>query len=80
MADSGIMNRRTSVHDDDQKQSTSDMFKDILSQKRNMIMSKLTSFDSDVSISCKRFLFLASKFGVSKNKMQLFGQIIMFRG
>lgn len=51
MADSGLANRRISVHDEgqDQKQSTSEMFKDMLSQKRNMIMSKLTSFDSDVS-------------------------------
>lgn len=42
---------RSNLHDDgqDQKQSTSDIFKDMLSQKRNMIMSKLSSFDSDVS-------------------------------
>lgn len=33
-------------------QSTADMFKDILNQKRNMLLSKLTSFDSDVSLSC----------------------------
>lgn len=41
------------MHDEghDQKQSTSEIFKDMLSQKRNMIMSKLTSFDSDVSIN-----------------------------
>lgn len=45
-----IVNRRISMQDDaEQKQSTSEMFKDILSQKRNMILSKLTSFDSDVS-------------------------------
>lgn len=43
-------NRRTSVQEaSEHKQSTSDMFKDILSQKRNMILSKLTSFDSEVS-------------------------------
>lgn len=43
-------NRRISMHEDqEQKQSTSDMFKDMLSQKRNMLISKLTSFDSDVS-------------------------------
>lgn len=42
--------RRTSVQEAaEHKQSTSEMFKDILSQKRNMILSKLTSFDSDVS-------------------------------
>lgn len=46
------LNRSTILHDDgqDQKQSTSDIFKDMLSQKRNMIMSKLSSFDSDVSL------------------------------
>lgn len=51
MTDSDLVNRRTSVNDEgqDQKQTTSEMFKDMLSQKRNMIMSKLTSFDSDVS-------------------------------
>lgn len=45
------LNRSTILHDDgqDQKHSTSDMFKDMLSQKRNMILSKLSSFDSDVS-------------------------------
>lgn len=48
---SDTANRRISVHEDaEQKQSTSEMFKDILSQKRNMILSKLTSFDSDVSV------------------------------
>lgn len=51
MTDSDVANRRISIHDEghDQKQSTSEIFKDMLSQKRNMIMSKLTSFDSDVS-------------------------------
>ncbi|XP_055298322.1 MAP kinase-activating death domain protein isoform X7 [Sitodiplosis mosellana] len=51
MADSGMTNRRIS-HDDgqDQKQSTTDMFKDMLSQKRSMIMSKLTSFDTDATV------------------------------
>lgn len=45
-----IVGRRTSVQESNEhKQSTSEMFKDILSQKRNMILSKLTSFDSDVS-------------------------------
>lgn len=44
-------NRRTSVQEaGEQKQSTSEMFKDILSQKRNMILSKLTSFDSEVNL------------------------------
>lgn len=36
--------------DSSDTQSTADMFKDILNQKRNMLLSKLTSFDSDVSI------------------------------
>lgn len=31
------------------QQSTADMFKDMLNQKKNMLLSKLTSFDSDVS-------------------------------
>lgn len=45
-------NRRISVQETgEQKQSTSEMFKDILSQKRNMIMSKLTSFDSEVCLN-----------------------------
>lgn len=45
------LNRSTISQDDgqDQKQSTSEIFKDMLSQKRHMIMSKITSFDSDVS-------------------------------
>ncbi|XP_037051965.1 MAP kinase-activating death domain protein isoform X4 [Bradysia coprophila] len=44
-------NRRTSVHESgEHHQSTSEMFKDMLSQKRNMLMSKLTSFDSDATV------------------------------
>lgn len=31
------------------QQSTADMFKDMLNQKKNLLLSKLTSFDSDVS-------------------------------
>lgn len=34
-----------------ESQSTADMFKDMLTQKKNMLLSKLTSFDSDVSYS-----------------------------
>lgn len=49
-SDSTTASRRISVQDgDEHKQSTSEMFKDMLSQKRSMILSKLTSFDSDVS-------------------------------
>lgn len=33
----------------DTQQSTTEMFKDMLTQKRNMLLSKLTSFDSEVS-------------------------------
>lgn len=50
-------NRRTSMQETSEhvqqphQQSTSEMFKDLLSQKRNMILSKLTSFDSDVSVA-----------------------------
>ncbi|XP_060532384.1 MAP kinase-activating death domain protein isoform X2 [Cylas formicarius] len=33
--------------DTDREQSTADIFKDMLTQKKNMILSKLTSFDSD---------------------------------
>lgn len=44
--------RRISVQEDqEQKQSTSEMFKDLLSQKRNMILSKLSSFDSEGNVS-----------------------------
>jgi hypothetical protein len=32
------------------QQSTADMFKDMITQKKNMLLSKLTSFDSDVSL------------------------------
>lgn len=54
MTDSTTINRRTSMQEvadrgPEHKQTTSEMFKDLLSQKRNMILSKLTSFDSDVS-------------------------------
>lgn len=35
--------------DYNEQQSTTEMFKDMLNQKRNLLFSKLTSFDSDVS-------------------------------
>lgn len=45
-----VTNRRPSMQEPaEHHQSTSEMFKDMLSQKRNMLMSKLTSFESDVS-------------------------------
>lgn len=51
MTDAGTANRRISVQDEglEQKQSTSEMFKDMFTQKRSMLMSKLTSFESEVS-------------------------------
>lgn len=63
-AESGTTNRRVSVQDEGQeKQSTSEMFKDMFSQKRSMLMSKLTSFDSDVSIQFAMIiLFLRSDY------------------
>lgn len=57
MSDPRPINRRTSMQETPEhaqqphQQSTSEMFKDLLSQKRNMILSKLSSFDSDVSVS-----------------------------
>ncbi|XP_055600915.1 MAP kinase-activating death domain protein isoform X2 [Uranotaenia lowii] len=41
-----VISRRPSEHDND-NQSTTEMFKDMLTQKRNMLLSKLTSFDSE---------------------------------
>lgn len=39
-------------------QTTTDMFKDMLNQKRNMLLSKLTSFESEVSFSCIFFVII----------------------
>lgn len=44
------ISRRASETNEAQNQSTTEMFKDMLTQKRNVLLSKLTSFDSDVSI------------------------------
>lgn len=61
-------NRRLSVQETtsstaaDHQQSTSEMFKDLLSQKRNMFLSKLTSFDSDVSTFFFNIFFLVLVF------------------
>lgn len=46
------ISRRASEHEPNeaQNQSTTEMFKDMLTQKRNVLLSKLTSFDSDVSV------------------------------
>lgn len=49
--------RRLSEHDPqahtEGQQSTTEIFKDMLTQKRNMLLSKLTSFDSEVSTELK---------------------------
>lgn len=42
-----VISRRPSENDNE-NQSTTEMFKDMLTQKRNMLLSKLTSFDSEV--------------------------------
>lgn len=52
--------RRSSMQDPppaEHHQSTSEMFKDMLSQKRNLLLSKLTSFDSDVSTKLNFFKY-----------------------
>lgn len=50
-SESGVNSRKASFNSDvseaHQAQSTSDMFKDMLAQKRNVLMSKLQSFESD---------------------------------
>jgi len=43
------VNRRLSSADSQDGQSTTEMFKDMLSQKRSALKNMLTSFDSDVS-------------------------------
>lgn len=52
LSDIALSSRRISSANEgeEHKQSTTEVFKDIFSQKRSMILSKLTSFDSDVSI------------------------------
>ncbi|XP_017488133.1 PREDICTED: MAP kinase-activating death domain protein isoform X4 [Rhagoletis zephyria] len=44
-------NRRMSSADSQDGQSTTEMFKDMLAQKRTALLSKLTSFDSDTTTS-----------------------------
>lgn len=46
---SAAINRRLSSTDSQDGQSTTEMFKDMLSQKRSALKNMLTSFDSDVS-------------------------------
>lgn len=50
--------RLSEIPDAHQQQTTSEMFKDMLSQKRNMFLSKLSSFDSEVSIHWEVLLML----------------------
>ena len=55
--------RRPSEYDpssDSHTQSTSEMFKDMLAQKRNVLMSKLTSFESDALSTASDVLPLQS--------------------
>lgn len=55
--------RRSSEHDptsESHTQSTSEMFKDMLAQKRNVLMSKLTSFESDALSTASDVLPLQS--------------------
>lgn len=55
--------RRPSEHDpssESHTQSTSEMFKDMLAQKRNVLMSKLTSFESDALSTASDVLPLQS--------------------
>jgi hypothetical protein len=55
--------RRPSEHDPNSEthtQSTSEMFKDMLAQKRNVLMSKLTSFESDALSTASDVLPLQS--------------------
>lgn len=55
--------RRASEHDpssESHTQSTSEMFKDMLAQKRNVLMSKLTSFESDALSTASDVLPLQS--------------------
>lgn len=60
--------RRQSVQEvssgSEHQQTTSEIFKDLLSQKRNMLLSKLTSFDSDVSELRFFLLFFIYDFGL----------------
>ncbi|EDS34049.1 map-kinase activating death domain protein [Culex quinquefasciatus] len=44
-----VISRRASEREDE-NQSTTEMFKDMLTQKRNMLLSKLTSFDSEPGV------------------------------
>lgn len=68
MADSSQSRRVSHDEPQEQKQSTSELFKDMISQKRNMIMSRLTSFDSDVSIPFhSNHISYAYTFCVEKN-------------
>lgn len=47
--------------DSSEAQSTTEMFKDMLNQKRNLLFSKLTSFESDVSLYTQDILLRVDK-------------------
>lgn len=63
--DAPVVNYPEQEHGD--TQSTTEIFKDMLNQKRNLLFSKLTSFDSDVSIAllCRKYCREHSMFNVA---------------
>lgn len=65
-------NRRLSTADSQDGQSTTEMFKDMLAQKRSALLSKLTSFDSDVSISLVVFFCVFVSFIILLHILKLF--------
>lgn len=69
--------RRMSEHEPSshQEQSTTEMFKDMLSQKRNMLMSKLSSFDSDQNVHGSHVSVASDSMNVPKTGPQLIPSI-----
>lgn len=68
--------RRLSEHDPSHHdQSTTEIFKDMLTQKRNMLMSKLTSFDSDSNVHGSHVSVASDSMNVPKTGGQLIPSI-----
>lgn len=63
-------NRRLSEQATHQEQSTTEMFKDMLTQKRNMLMNKLTSFDSDNNVHGSHVSIASDSMNVPRNSGQ----------
>lgn len=63
-----IQMRRASAHETPDSQTTTEMFKEMLTQKRNQFLSKLTSFDSDVSFFLNHFIGFSCVFNVFFSK------------